>query len=241
MLVRPSRLTAIMTLAMATSLLVSTSILGGAQAEGSSNTTTTTAPQTLNLPKNGHCTILVVGDSLGTDLAGGLGWQLSKSKNVSLVQKGKSSTGLSNSGFFNWPQHLTTYLKQYHPQLLIVFLGGNDEQGIEANGHAYAFNTPGWRTQYAKAVASMMNEATKSGTAVLWVGMPRNASDQFDVRPSCQEQIARHVLADVEVLRRCERAVSIQCIGRWQDAGHPRGRRHSPFSGGSERPGDVHH
>lgn len=172
MLVRPSRLTAIMTLTVAIALLVSTSILGGAQAEGSSNTTTTTAPQTLNLPKNGHCTILVVGDSLGTDLAGGLGWQLSKSKNVSLVQKGKSSTGLSNSGFFNWPQHLTTYLKQYHPQLLIVFLGGNDEQGIEANGHAYAFNTPGWRTQYAKAVASMMNEATKSGTAVLWVGMP---------------------------------------------------------------------
>jgi hypothetical protein len=160
------------TLALAASLLPAALGTAASKAAAASSTTTTTVPQPIKLPASGHAKILVVGDSLGTDLAGGLGWQLSKSKDVSLIQKGKSSTGLSNSGYFNWPQHLKKYLSQYHPQLVIVFLGGNDEQGIEANGHAYAFNTPGWRTQYAKAVASMMNEAVKAGSAVLWVGMP---------------------------------------------------------------------
>jgi hypothetical protein len=163
---------ALLTLAVATSLLPSTLSAAASKSTTTTSTTTTTVPQPIKVPKNGHVKILVVGDSLGTDLAGGLGWQLSKSKDVSLIQKGKSSTGLSNSGYFNWPHHLKTYLQQYHPQLVIVFLGGNDEQGIEANGHAYQFDTPGWRTQYAKAVASMMNEAVNAGSDVLWVGMP---------------------------------------------------------------------
>ncbi len=172
-LVRPSRIAALLTLAMATTLVPSTLITAGSEAAAASRTTTTTSvPQPIKLPADGHAKVLVVGDSLGTDLAGGLGWQLSKSKGVSLIQKGKSSTGLSNSGYFNWPRHLKEYLTQYHPQLLIVFLGGNDEQGIEANGHPYAFDTPGWRTQYEKAVAAMMNEAVNAGCAVLWVGMP---------------------------------------------------------------------
>jgi hypothetical protein len=163
---------------MATSLLPST--LSAAASKATTTTsTTTTVPQPIKLPANGHVKILVAGDSLGTDLAGGLGWQLSKSKDVSLIQKGKSSTGLSNSGYFNWPQHLKKYLEQYHPQLVIVFLGGNDEQGIEANGHAYQPYTPGWRTQYAKAVASMMNEAVNAGSAMLWVGMPIMYPNQY--------------------------------------------------------------
>jgi hypothetical protein len=169
---RPSRFASFLTLAVVTTLASLTLVSTGPRAGAAASTTTTTVPQPLTLTANGRANILVIGDSLGTDLAGGLGWQLSKSKEISLIQKGKSSTGLSNSQFFNWPQHLKKYLAQYHPQLTIVFLGGNDEQGIEANGHPYAFNTPGWRTQYTKAVATMMNESVNAGSDVLWVGMP---------------------------------------------------------------------
>ncbi len=138
----------------------------------STTTTTTSIPVATTLPTRSHYTILEIGDSLGTDLGGGLGLQLEKSHRVTLIQKGKSVTGLSNAWYFSWPQHLKTYLAQYHPQLLIVFLGGNDEQGMNVMGHAAAFNTTPWRTQYAKIVRTMMDEATKAGSAVLWVGMP---------------------------------------------------------------------
>lgn len=126
----------------------------------------------ITLPKSGVCTILEIGDSLGTDLGGGLYHQLEHSPRVRLVLEGKSSTGLSNSGFYDWPRHLKTFLAQYHPQVTIMLLGGNDEQGIIVNGRAAAFDTPAWRDQYARNVAAMMDEATKAGSAVLWIGMP---------------------------------------------------------------------
>ena len=139
-----------------------------------STTTTTTTPvsQTLRVPANGHSTILVIGDSLGTDLGGGLSLQLEKSPKITLVQKGKTLTGLSNAWYYNWPRHLKSDLKKYRPQLLIVFVGGNDEQGIEVNQHPAAFASTTWRKQYAENIATMMGEATKAGSKVLWVGMP---------------------------------------------------------------------
>jgi len=144
-----------------------------------STTTTTVVSQTLNLPKSKHLTILEIGDSLGTDLGGGLGLQLEKSPNVTLIQKGKSETGLANGWFYSWPLHLQRFLAQYHPQLLIVFLGGNDEQGMVVNGHAAAFNTPPWREQYQKNIAQIMNEATMKHCSVLWVGMPIMAPNGY--------------------------------------------------------------
>ncbi len=138
----------------------------------STRTTTTTTTLPLKLPKSGDCTILVIGDSLGTDLGGGLYHQLEKSPKIKLELEGKSETGLANAWFYNWPRHLKKFLAQYHPKLTILLLGGNDEQGMEVNGHPAAFNTLVWRTQYKKNVATMMNEATEAGSAVLWIGMP---------------------------------------------------------------------
>jgi hypothetical protein len=151
-----------------------TTTLGSTSSSTSSttSTTTTTIAQTLTLPKNKHLTILEIGDSLGTDLGGGLGLQLEKSRNVTLIQKSKSETGLANGWFYSWPLHLRQFIAQYHPQLLVVFLGGNDEQGMVVNGHAAAFNTPPWRVQYQKNIAQVMNEAAMKHCSVLWVGLP---------------------------------------------------------------------
>ena len=64
----------------------------------------------------GHCTVLEIGDSLGNDLGWGLTRHLAATSGLNLVQVDKSSTGLSNSWFYDWPDHLAAYLHQYHPQ-----------------------------------------------------------------------------------------------------------------------------
>jgi hypothetical protein len=157
--------------APATTTTVNTTI-GYSTSMTSTSSTTTTVATPLKVPKSGKFTILEIGDSLGTDLGGGLAHQLEKSPKIRLILEGKSSTGLSNSGFYNWPQHLKTFLAQYHPQLTILLLGGNDEQGTLVNGRAAAFDTPPWRKQYAKNVAAMMDDAINAGSAVLWIGLP---------------------------------------------------------------------
>lgn len=120
----------------------------------------------------GHCTVLEIGDSLGNDLGWGLERHLAATSGLNLVQLDKSSTGLANSWFYSWPVHLAAYLKQYHPQLLLVMLGGNDEQGMEINGTAVTFGSPAWKSAYLGFVREIVTEATSAGAYVFWVGMP---------------------------------------------------------------------
>jgi lysophospholipase L1-like esterase len=120
----------------------------------------------------GHCTVLEIGDSLGNDLGWGLSRHLATTSGLHLVQLDKSSSGLSNSWFYSWPVHLAAYLQQYRPQLVLVMLGGNDEQGMTVNGAAVQFGEPTWRSAYVAQVRRIVSEATSAGAYVLWVGMP---------------------------------------------------------------------
>ncbi len=120
----------------------------------------------------GSCTVLEIGDSLGNDLGWGLQRQVAPDSGLRLIQLDKSSTGLANSGFYNWPAELASDLREYHPQLVLISLGGNDEQGLYTNGSAVQFPTAAWQTAYTERVRELVSEATASGAYVLWVGMP---------------------------------------------------------------------
>lgn len=127
----------------------------------------------------GHCTVLEIGDSLGNDLGWGLARQLEHTPGLRLVQKDKSSSGLANSGFYDWPAHLKTYLAQYHPDLVIVCLGGNDEQGFSDAGHVVEFPTAAWASAYDARIRQIVNLITRAHSYVLWVGMPIMEPTQY--------------------------------------------------------------
>ncbi len=120
----------------------------------------------------GHCRILEVGDSVGNNLGWGLANQLLGTPGITLIQKDRPSTGLSNSWFYNWDYHVRLYLNQYHPHLLIVCLGANDEQNVVIKGHVVTFATKPWRIFYRSQIAKIAADAARLGVHVLWVGMP---------------------------------------------------------------------
>jgi uncharacterized protein len=120
----------------------------------------------------GTCTVLEIGDSLGNDLGWGLARELPSGSSLNLVQLDKSSTGLANTGFYDWPTELETDLGLYHPQLVLICLGGNDEQGMEVDGSAVQFPSPAWTAAYLTRVRQLISEAAASGALVMWVGMP---------------------------------------------------------------------
>jgi len=117
-------------------------------------------------------TILEIGDSLGEDLGFGLADELGGDLRVHLLQNAVGDTGLSNEGYFDWPATLAQQLQQYHPQLVVVLLGGNDWQGFIANGQVAFTGTKFWTSVYTQRVDEMMSEATAAGAHVLWVGLP---------------------------------------------------------------------
>lgn len=158
-------------------------------------TSTTVAPPSSSPSTIGHCTVLQIGDSVGNNLGYGLWNETGNTPGLSLVLKGKASTGLSNSWYYDWTKHLTDYLHQFRPHLVVISLGANDEQGMIVNGHAQPFPSVAWRAEYFKHVLTLDRLATKAGAQVLWVGMPimgpSGYSDGMKVLNSIYAEAAR--------------------------------------------------
>ena len=136
-------------------------------APGGSPTRTRVAPSAL-----GHCRILEIGDSLGTELGWALEREITTVRGLHLVAAGRSSTGLSATWFYNWPQHLALLLRQYRPNVVVICLGANDQQGIAVKGGALAFANQAWRDEYSARVTHMLALAHRAHAYVMWVGLP---------------------------------------------------------------------
>jgi hypothetical protein len=137
----------------------------------SSTSTSTTTPHRAPFAL-GHCRLLEVGDSLGDDLEYGIRHELQFTPGLKLIQRNKTSTGLSASWYYNWPAHLKTDLHDYHPNLVVILFGANDEQALDVNGTSQPFGSPKWRSAYGARVRRIDRMVTKSGSYAFWVGLP---------------------------------------------------------------------
>jgi len=96
-----------------------------------------------------------------------------------VVQRAVGDTGLARPDYYNWPASLRAELTPYRPEIVVVFLGGDDAQSFVDNGQVVAYGTTRWRTDYAARVGALMSEATLAGAHVMWVGMPIMANPTF--------------------------------------------------------------
>jgi hypothetical protein len=117
-------------------------------------------------------TILDIGDSIGEDLGDGLADELGNVADVKLVNASVGDTGLANLGYYDWIAELPTELARYHPQVVVIMLGGNDGQSFLSGTTVVKFGTPLWHRIYEARVAELIAEATTAGARVVWVGLP---------------------------------------------------------------------
>jgi hypothetical protein len=153
------------------------------------------APPTATAPLR----VLSVGDSLGIDFGGALVNDLSATGVVDAVLDAHVDTGLSRPDYFDWPLELHNDLLQYHPQIVVVFLGANDPQNIVTGDTSLVFGTAAWDAAYAARVGAFMHAATAAGARVLWVGMPPMADPGLN--------------ADMQVLNRIYQSQSVRHRG----------------------------
>lgn len=117
--------------------------------------------------------VAVVGDSL----ASGLGVYLERVLKPSLTRvtkQGRISTGLARPDYFNWMAAMRQIMDGYRPDLVVVMIGENDNQGLLApDGQLEtAIGTFQWPQAYQQRVENFTQIAVDSGAHVVWVGLP---------------------------------------------------------------------
>jgi len=133
--------------------------------------------------------VLEIGDSLGIDLGDQLRVLLDAHGMARTVVASVGDSGLSNISYYDWPAHLATLLATVRPQLVVVFIGANDDQGLSLDGAASVPGTPAWVAGYAGRVDEVVSEATNAGAGVVWVGMPPMASPDLDTAMQLEDAI----------------------------------------------------
>jgi hypothetical protein len=139
--------------------------------------------------------MLDVGDSLGEDLGFGLGDQFGGDPWVNVIQKSRIDTSLSLPNYYDWPVNLAGFLHQYHPKVVVVMIGGNDNHGLVQNNKFQPFGTPTWRIDYAERVQQIMDEVTATGARVFWVGQPIMQDNGLSRELLLINAVAAHVAA----------------------------------------------
>ncbi len=122
-----------------------------------------------------HPALLATGDSemqildelLGNDLAG---------DGVHVIGDARQSTAISSPFFFDWPAHAFAQVTDQHPDVIAMFLGGNEGFRLGAAECCGA----AWSRQYAQRVEAMMRTYRQGGAAVVyWFLIPTPSSEPF--------------------------------------------------------------
>jgi len=157
----------------------------------STSTTTTTVPR--NPTARHPLRVLIVGDSLGSDLAAPLLTDLNATGATIVWTDTVISTGLTRLDYFNWVAELEYDVYKYKPDVVIGMMGANDPQGFPGPPYI-AFNTPQWRAKYTRNVGQFFTIGRSSGRPFLWVSVPQisdpGRNQEFGVVRALQHQAA---------------------------------------------------
>jgi hypothetical protein len=131
------------------------------------------APNPIRTPSpSNKLRVAVIGDSLSQGLGPAIERWMSPGV-VRVLSLGRPSTGLSREDYFNWRSGMRQIVEEFRPDLVFVMLGSNDAQAqISREGAAIPVGSTDWVEGYRDRAAELLEEATRAGTHVVWIGIP---------------------------------------------------------------------
>jgi len=116
--------------------------------------------------------VAVIGDSVAHDLGRGMEDLFDSNHRIHVVRQTKFATGLVRTDYYNWNKVTRDFLRQNKPNVIVIVMGGNDNQTIRRNGKRYDPGTKAWRAEYARLVSRYMSNFRHSHAKVYWVSLP---------------------------------------------------------------------
>lgn len=131
--------------------------------------------------------LLITGDSLPGYLGPQLLSNLSHRGSIVGWTDVHDGTGLTRPDFVDWSVLARQQVGQYHPDAVVVLMGGNDFQNMVVRGNRVLYaGTPAWRQEYERRALVCMRIWAQNGSThrVYWLSLPpaRDAGWAFDDR-----------------------------------------------------------
>lgn len=123
-------------------------------------------------PNGDRYRIVVVGDSLGEGLWGGLYRAFEADPTLDFIQRSQKSTGFVNTRRYNWNGEIDKIMKDGNYQVAVAMFGANDAQPIKQDGKVLKVGTEEWREAYGARVEKFIKKLRAANVAVYWVGLP---------------------------------------------------------------------
>lgn len=117
-------------------------------------------------------TVLLAGDSLMESMGPQLKECLNGYRGLTLIPIGKKSTGLCRPDFYNWPAVLKTYLSVHRPELVVMWVGTNDNQNVKGAPSTGELLTDGWKRTYYAKMYEIIALCARSGAKLIFIGPP---------------------------------------------------------------------
>lgn len=117
--------------------------------------------------------VLVIGDTLASQIAGGLGDSLSDRTDVAVQDKAKADSGLVRSDFYDWPK-VTQDLLAADPKIMVgvIALGPNDRQAIREGEITHEPLSERWLQVYKSRIEAVAAAFAARRVPLIWIGAP---------------------------------------------------------------------
>lgn len=125
--------------------------------------------------------LLVTGDSQTEFLGPDIQNDIANLPQVKVSTETHYGTGLARPDFVDWSVVARQEVAQYHPEAIVVMMGGNDFQNMTLpNGAFFTAPTAAWRKEYQRRAEIVMRTFAQGGHArVYWLSMPPGRQSDY--------------------------------------------------------------
>lgn len=122
----------------------------------------------------------VLGDSLASQLVGGLTDVLDDRPDIDIIDNGKADSGLVRTDFYDWNKALADLLAANDRiDAVVILIGANDRQAIRDGDNRLDPQSEAWEQAYEKRIDAFLAPLKARGIKIFWIGLPPMRSDDL--------------------------------------------------------------
>ena len=129
---------------------------------------------------DGPYRILIIGDSMGGGMGGGLTRMAANEIGYQVVNRFNEASALSRPDRYDWAAAVPKMMEGKNFSAAVVLIGLNDRQDIRTANARLTFNTPEWIAAYKTNVDTVIDALLAQKVKVIWLGQPPMGDPAYD-------------------------------------------------------------